>query len=67
MTGERGNHITDISSHHVLSAQHDGKEFTMGKIYKNVTEAIGGTPLVELCNMEKKYGLERRSWRSWNI
>ena len=30
----------------------------MGKIYKNVTEAIGGTPLVELCNMEKKYGLE---------
>lgn len=42
----------------MLSAQHDGKEFTMGKIYKNVTEAIGGTPLVELCNMEKKYGLE---------
>ena len=42
----------------MLSALHDGKEFTMGKIYKNVTEAIGGTPLVELCNMEKKYGLE---------
>lgn len=30
----------------------------MGRIYKNITEAIGGTPLVELGRIEEKYGLE---------
>lgn len=30
----------------------------MGKICKNITEAIGGTPLVELSNIEKKHGLQ---------
>lgn len=29
----------------------------MGKIYGNAAEAVGGTPLVELCNIEKKYDL----------
>lgn len=32
----------------------------MGKIYKNATELIGKTPLVEFANIEKKYGLEAR-------
>lgn len=30
------------------------------KIYKNVTELIGGTPLMELSNIEKKEGLNAR-------
>lgn len=34
--------------------------FVMGKIYKNATELIGKTPLVEFANIEKKYGLEAR-------
>ena len=29
----------------------------MANIYGSVIEAIGGTPLVELTNIEKKYGL----------
>lgn len=29
----------------------------MSKIYKSVTELIGGTPVLELCNTEKKLGL----------
>lgn len=32
----------------------------MEKIYKNVGELVGGTPLVELCNVEKKFGLKSR-------
>ena len=32
----------------------------MGKIYKNATELIGKTPLVEFSNIEKKLGLEAR-------
>ena len=32
----------------------------MGKIYKNATELIGKTPLVEFSNIEKKLGLETR-------
>lgn len=32
----------------------------MGKIFKNATELIGNTPLVEFANIEKKYGLEVR-------
>ena len=32
----------------------------MGKIYRNATELIGKTPLVELTHIEKKYGLNAR-------
>lgn len=32
----------------------------MGKIYRSATELIGNTPLVELTNIEKKYGLEAK-------
>ena len=32
----------------------------MAKIYKNATELIGGTPLVEFTGIEKKYDLEAR-------
>lgn len=32
----------------------------MGRIYQGVTEAIGGTPLVEFCNIEKEYGLKAK-------
>ncbi len=32
----------------------------MGKIYKNATELIGNTPLVEFTNIEKKYNLEAK-------
>ena len=32
----------------------------MAKIYQNVTELIGKTPLVEVKNIEKKFGLEAR-------
>lgn len=32
----------------------------MGKIYQSVSELIGGTPLLELTHLEKKYGLEAR-------
>lgn len=32
----------------------------MGKIYKNVSELIGNTPLVELTHVEKKYNLNAR-------
>ncbi len=32
----------------------------MGKVYKNMTELIGGTPLVEFGNIEKKYGLRAK-------
>lgn len=32
----------------------------MANIYKNATELIGGTPLVEFTGLEKKYGLEAR-------
>ena len=32
----------------------------MAKIYNNVTELIGKTPLVEVKNIEKKFGLEAR-------
>ncbi|MCI5882996.1 MAG: cysteine synthase A [Clostridiales bacterium] len=32
----------------------------MGKIYKNATELIGKTPLVEFTNIEKELGLEAR-------
>lgn len=37
-----------------------GLVVVMGKIYKNATELIGKTPLVEFANIEKKYGLEAR-------
>ena len=39
----------------------------MGKIYKNATELIGKTPLVEFSNIEKKLGLEARILENWNI
>ena len=32
--------------------------FKMGNIKKSVTELIGHTPLLELCNYEKKHGIE---------
>lgn len=32
----------------------------MGKVYKNVTELIGNTPIVELNNLEEELGLEAR-------
>ncbi len=32
----------------------------MAKVYQNMTELIGGTPLVEFHNIEKKYGLEAK-------
>ncbi len=32
----------------------------MPKIYKNLTELIGNTPLVELKNVEKSFGLKAR-------
>ena len=32
----------------------------MGKIYKSLDELIGGTPLVELCNIEKEFSLGAR-------
>lgn len=32
----------------------------MGKIYRNATELIGNTPLVEFTNIEKKYGLKAK-------
>ena len=32
----------------------------MGKVYTSVAELIGGTPLLELTNIEKKFGLEAR-------
>ena len=32
----------------------------MGKIYKSATELIGNTPLVELTNIEKQFGLEAK-------
>lgn len=32
----------------------------MGKIYKNAAELIGGTPLMEVSNIEKMFGLEAR-------
>ena len=32
----------------------------MSKVYKSMTELIGGTPLVEAVNLEKKLGLEAR-------
>ncbi len=32
----------------------------MGKVYKNVTELIGNTPIVELSNLEEELGLEAR-------
>lgn len=32
----------------------------MGKIYRSAAELIGNTPLVELTNIEKKYGLEAK-------
>ena len=32
----------------------------MGKIYTSVEQLIGGTPLLELTNIEKKFGLEAR-------
>ena len=36
------------------------KESYMGKIYNNVSELIGNTPLVELKHIEEKYGLKCR-------
>lgn len=41
-------------------ADRKGLVIVMGKIYKNATELIGRTPLVEFANIEKKYGLETR-------
>ena len=32
----------------------------MGKIYQNVTELIGNTPLVEFANIEKKFNLQAK-------
>ena len=32
----------------------------MGIIYHNATELVGNTPLLELCNIEKKFGLDAR-------
>ncbi|HIT90734.1 MAG TPA: cysteine synthase A [Candidatus Merdenecus merdavium] len=32
----------------------------MGKVYSNITELIGGTPLVELKNIEKELGLKAK-------
>lgn len=32
----------------------------MAKIYKSVEELIGKTPLLELCNIERKYGLKAK-------
>ena len=32
----------------------------MSKIYKSADEIIGSTPLLELCNIEKKYGINAK-------
>ena len=32
----------------------------MARIYENITELIGGTPLVEMKKLEKKEGLKGR-------
>lgn len=32
----------------------------MGRIYHSITELIGNTPMMELCAMEKKYGLQAK-------
>ena len=37
------------------------------KIVKKVTDLIGHTPLLELGNFEKKYGLKARVLQNWNI
>lgn len=39
----------------------------MGKIYKNIEELIGHTPLVQLCNLERRTGCRPGSWSNWNI
>ena len=36
----------------------ESEEINMGKIYKNVTELVGKTPLIELVNYEKKHDLK---------
>ena len=36
------------------------EEKRMGKIYKNIEELIGHTPLVQLCNLERENGLQAR-------
>jgi len=37
-----------------------GGDTTMSRIYKNLTDLIGKTPLLELSNYEKKHGLQAR-------
>ena len=32
----------------------------MSKVYTSVDELIGGTPLLELCHIEKKFGLKAK-------
>ena len=32
----------------------------MGKVYTSLDQLIGGTPLLELKNIERKYGLKAR-------
>ncbi len=35
----------------------------MAKIYKGVSELIGKTPLLEVTNIEKELGLDKRTYR----
>ena len=37
------------------------------KVYQKITDLIGGTPLLELTNLEAEDGLPARSTASWNI
>ena len=38
----------------------------MAKIYKNIAELIGKTPLLHLVNYEKKHGLKATLVGNWN-
>lgn len=37
------------------------------KVYQKITDLIGGTPLLELANLEAKEALPAKSMARWNI
>ena len=49
------------------ASDRDERRGTALKIYKNITELIGRTPLLEVTNIEQEKQLKARILIKWNI
>ncbi len=56
-------HSTPLTNFKVNCVKSQEEGIKMSKIYQKITDLIGGTPLLELANYEKKNNLEATvSW-----